>query len=74
MRRLSSHGGRLTHRAPVNVSGNCFFERWDTNFRPDTEEIDYDSIQRLADEHKLRMIVAGASTYSRAIDWRRFRD
>ena len=73
MRRLSSHGGRLTHRAPVNVSGKLF-RAVGYKLRPDTEEIDYDSIQRLADEHKLRMIVAGASAYSRVIDWRRFRE
>jgi glycine hydroxymethyltransferase len=41
---------------------------------PDTEEIDYDSIQRLVDERKPRMIVAGASAYSRVINWRRFRE
>jgi glycine hydroxymethyltransferase len=41
---------------------------------PDTEQIDYDSIQRVAEEHKPKMVVAGASAYSRVIDWRRFRE
>jgi glycine hydroxymethyltransferase len=68
-----AHGGHLTHGAPVNVSGKLF-RALGYGLRPDTEEIDYDSIQRLADEHKPKMIVAGASAYSRVIDWRRFRE
>ena len=67
-----AHGGHLTHGAPVNVSGKLF-QAIGYGLHPDTEEIDYDSIQRLADEHKPKMIVAGASAYSRVIDWRRFR-
>ena len=68
-----AHGGHLTHGAPVNVSGKLF-RALGYGLRPDTEEIDYDSIQRLTDEHKPKMIVAGASAYSRVIDWRRFRE
>jgi len=68
-----AHGGHLTHGAPVNVSGKLF-RALGYGLRPDTEEIDYDSILRLADEHKPKMIVAGASAYSRAIDWKRFRE
>ena len=68
-----AHGGHLTHGAPVNVSGKLF-QAFGYGLHPDTEEIDYDSIQRLADEHKPKMIVAGASAYSRVIDWRRFRE
>ena len=68
-----AHGGHLTHGAPVNVSGKLF-RALGYGLHPDTEEIDYDSIQRLADEHKPKMIVAGASAYSRVIDWRRFRE
>src|SRR5215472_12732018 len=68
-----AHGGHLTHGAPVNVSGKLF-QAMGYGLHPDTEEIDYDSVQRLADEHKPKMIVAGASAYSRVIDWRRFRE
>jgi glycine hydroxymethyltransferase len=59
-----AHGGHLTHGAPVNVSGKLF-QAFGYGLRPDTEEIDYNAIQRLADEHKPKMIVAGASAYSR---------
>jgi glycine hydroxymethyltransferase len=55
------------------VSGKLF-HAFGYGLRPDTEEIDYNAIQRLADEHKPKMIVAGASAYSRVIDWRRFRE
>ena len=68
-----AHGGHLTHGAPVNVSGKLF-RAMGYGLHPDTEEIDYDCIQRVADEHKPKMIVAGASAYSRVIDWRRFRE
>ena len=68
-----AHGGPLTHGAPVNVNGKLF-QAFGYGLRPDTEEIDYNAIQRLADEHKPKMIVAGASAYSRVIDWRRFRE
>src|SRR6516164_7556813 len=66
-------GMSLAHGGPVNVSGKLF-RALGYGLHPDTEEIDYDSIQRLADEHKPKMIVAGASAYSRVIDWRRFRE
>jgi glycine hydroxymethyltransferase len=59
-----AHGWHLTHGAPVNVSGKLF-QAFGYGLRPDTEEIDYNAIQRLADEHKPKMIVAGASAYSR---------
>jgi glycine hydroxymethyltransferase len=68
-----AHGGHLTHGAPANLSGKLF-RALGYGLDPDTEEIDYDSIQRLAEEHKPKMIVAGASAYSRVIDWRRFRE
>ncbi len=67
-----AHGGHLTHGARVNVSGKLF-QAVGYGLQPDTEEIDYDSVQRLAYEHKPKMIIAGASAYSRVIDWRRFR-
>jgi len=67
-----AHGGHLTHGAAVSSSGRLY------NALPyglNTEEtIDYAEIERLASEHKPRMIVAGASAYSRIIDWTRLRD
>jgi glycine hydroxymethyltransferase len=65
------HGGHLTHGAKVNFSGK-FFRAAQYGIRPDTGEIDYDQVQRLADEHRPKMIVAGFSAYSRVIDWARF--
>ncbi|HMK86166.1 MAG TPA: serine hydroxymethyltransferase [Steroidobacteraceae bacterium] len=67
------HGGHLTHGAKVNFSGK-FFNAAQYGIRPDTGEIDYDQVKRLAQEHRPKMIVAGFSAYSRAIDWARFRD
>ena len=67
-----AHGGHLTHGASVNFSGKVF-NAVTYGLHPDTEEIDYDEVQRLAEEHKPRMIVAGASAYSLVIDWKRFR-
>ena len=68
-----SNGGHLTHGSPVNMSGSYF------NFVPygvssDTETIDYDEIDRLADENHPAMIVAGASAYPRIIDFKRLRE
>ncbi|NBV83125.1 serine hydroxymethyltransferase, partial [bacterium] len=65
-----AHGGHLTHGSPVNISGAYY------NFIPYgvnklTERIDYDELDRLADEHRPKMIVAGASSYSRTIDFER---
>ncbi|MBV9343484.1 MAG: serine hydroxymethyltransferase [Gammaproteobacteria bacterium] len=65
------HGGHLTHGAKVNFSGK-FFRAVQYGIRPDTGEIDYDQVQRLAEEHRPRLIVAGFSAYSRIIDWARF--
>ena len=66
-----AHGGHLTHGASVNFSGKVFNAI--TYGLNDKEEIDYDEVQRLATEHKPKMIVAGASAYSLVIDWKRFR-
>jgi glycine hydroxymethyltransferase len=68
-----AHGGHLTHGAAINISGKLF-QAFTYGLDPDTEEIDYDAVQRFADEHKPRMIVAGASAYSRVIEWKRFRE
>ncbi|WP_322063058.1 serine hydroxymethyltransferase [Paraburkholderia sp. J63] len=67
-----AHGGHLTHGASVNVSGKLF-NAVAYGLHPDTEVIDYDQVERLAHEHKPRMIVAGASAYALTIDWQRFR-
>src|SRR5262249_16720651 len=67
-----AHGGHLTHGAAVNLSGKLF-QAIGYGLNPDNEQIDYDAVQRLVDKHQPRMIVAGASAYSRIIDWRRFR-
>jgi glycine hydroxymethyltransferase len=68
-----AHGGHLTHGSPVNFSGKLF-NVVSYGLTPDTEEIDYVAAERLAKEHKPKMIIAGASAYSRVIDWKRFRE
>jgi glycine hydroxymethyltransferase len=65
------HGGHLTHGAKVNFSGK-FFRAAQYGIRPDTGEIDYEQVTRLAAEHRPKMIIAGFSAYSRVIDWARF--
>ncbi len=65
-----SHGGHLTHGSPLNFSGK-FYEVIPYGVRRDTEEIDYDQLADLAQKEKPRMIVAGASAYSRIIDFDR---
>ncbi len=65
-----SHGGHLTHGHPLNFSGRMYkFVAY--GVRKEDERIDYDEIERLAHEHKPKMIVAGASAYSRMIDFER---
>jgi glycine hydroxymethyltransferase len=66
------HGGHLTHGAKVNFSGR-FFNAVQYGLDPATGEIDYAAVERLAAEHKPKMILAGFSAYSRVIDWQRFR-
>jgi len=68
-----AHGGHLTHGSPVNMSGK-WFNIVAYGLDAKTELIDYEQAERLAHEHKPKMIVAGASAYSRIIDWQRFRD
>jgi glycine hydroxymethyltransferase len=67
------HGGHLTHGAKVNFSGK-FFNAVQYGLDPATGEIDYAAVERLAEEHRPKMIVAGFSAYSRVIDWKRFRE
>ena len=65
------HGGHLTHGAKVNFSGKLF-KAFQYGVRPDTGEIDYDQVKKLAEEHRPKMIIAGFSAYSRVVDWKRF--
>jgi glycine hydroxymethyltransferase len=65
-----AHGGHLTHGHPLNFSGRMY-KFVEYHVRQDTEQIDYDEIEKLAHEHKPKMIVAGASAYSRIIDFER---
>jgi glycine hydroxymethyltransferase len=65
-----SHGGHLTHGNKANFSGR-FFEIVHYGVRKDTEMIDYDQLQKMAREHRPRMITVGASAYSRIIDFKR---
>lgn len=67
-----SHGGHLTHGSPVNFSGRLF-KIIPYGVSPDTETIDYAELERLAHEHKPKLIVAGASAYPRIIDFAEFR-
>ncbi|MET0050537.1 MAG: serine hydroxymethyltransferase, partial [Candidatus Thiodiazotropha sp.] len=68
-----AHGGHLTHGAKPNFSGKIY-NAIQYGLNPQTGEIDYDEVARLAREHKPKMIVAGFSAYSRVVDWQRFRD
>src|ERR671926_674065 len=65
-------GGHLTHGSPVNMSGK-WFNVVSYNVRPDDQRIDMDELERLAHEHKPKVVVAGGSAYSRFWDFARFR-
>jgi glycine hydroxymethyltransferase len=67
------HGGHLTHGAKVNFSGRVF-KAVQYGLDPATGEIDYAQVERLAHEHKPKLIIAGFSAYSRVVDWQRFRE
>jgi glycine hydroxymethyltransferase len=67
-----AHGGHLTHGHPLNFSGKTY-KIIGYGVRQDNELIDYDELARLAEEHKPKLIVAGASAYPRIIDFARFR-
>lgn len=66
-------GGHLTHGASVNFSGRIY-KAVQYGLNAETGEIDYDEVERLAHEHKPKMIMAGFSAYSKIVDWQRFRD
>ena len=63
-------GGHLTHGSPVNISGT-YYKVIPYGVDKETERIDYDALERLAKEHKPKMIIAGASAYARTIDFER---
>lgn len=65
-----SQGGHLSHGSPVNISGT-YFNVVQYGVDPKTETIDYEAMEKLAQEHKPKMIVAGASAYPRIIDFKR---
>ncbi|MEN8261735.1 MAG: serine hydroxymethyltransferase [Pseudomonadota bacterium] len=66
-------GGHLTHGAKPNFSGKLY-NAIQYGLNPATDLVDYDQVEKLAQEHKPKMIVAGFSAYSRVMDWQRFRD
>ncbi|MCE8023760.1 serine hydroxymethyltransferase [Billgrantia aerodenitrificans] len=68
-----AHGGHLTHGAAPNFSGK-HYHAVQYGLNPETGEIDYEEVERLARSHKPKMIIAGFSAYSRVVDWRRFRN
>src|SRR5437764_2689154 len=67
-----AHGGHLTHGHPLNLSGKTY-NVVPYNVRKEDELVDYDEVERLAREHKPKMIITGASAYPRIIDFARFR-
>ncbi len=67
------HGGHLTHGSKVNFSGK-WFTVVGYGVHPETELIDYDEVAKLAEEHRPKMIIAGATAYPRLIDFARFRE
>lgn len=68
-----AHGGHLTHGAKVSASGKIY-NAVSYGLNPETGEVDYDEVERLAKEHQPKIVVAGFSAYSRVMDWQRFRD
>lgn len=68
-----AHGGHLTHGSPVNMSGK-YFNIVPYGVKSDDGRIDYDELRRLAIESRPKIIVAGASAYSRIIDFKKFRE
>jgi glycine hydroxymethyltransferase len=67
-----AHGGHLTHGAAPNLSGK-WFKAVQYGVRPEDQRIDYDAVEKLAQEHKPALIIAGGSAYPRIIDFVRFR-
>ena len=67
-----SHGGHLSHGSPVNFSG-IMFNALEYNLKEDTGTVDYDQLEQVARQHKPKLIIAGASAYSRDWDYARIR-
>src|SRR5213083_129767 len=65
-----SHGGHLTHGHPLNFSG-INYKVAEYGVSKDTEQIDYDELQRIAEEHRPKLLICGASAYPRTIDFER---
>src|SRR5580700_6327576 len=68
-----AHGGHLTHGSPVNFSGKLY-KFFSYGLNPETGLIDYEQVERLALEHRPKLIVGGFSAYSRTVDWQKLRD
>ncbi len=68
-----AHGGHLTHGSSVSFSGKMY-NAVQYGLNPETGEVDYEEVARLAREHKPKMIIAGFSAYSKIMDWQKFRD
>ena len=68
-----SHGGHLTHGSPVNFSGTLYTTSF-YGVEKETGRLNYDNIQQIAEKEQPKMIIAGASAYSRDIDFKRFRE
>jgi glycine hydroxymethyltransferase len=68
-----SHGGHLSHGSPANFSGK-FYKIIPYGVSKDTETIDFDEVEKLAKEHKPKMIIVGASAYPRVLDFQKFRE
>ncbi len=66
------HGGHLTHGSPVNRSGK-YYDAVHYTVDPESERIDYEAVEKLAQEHRPRFIIAGYSSYPWAVDWVKFR-
>ena len=67
-----NHGGHLSHGSPVNISGT-YFKQVSYAVKEETGTIDYDMMEKVAREHKPKLIIGGASAYSRDFDWKRMR-
>lgn len=65
-----SHGGHLTHGHPLNFSG-IYFKVADYGVSRETEQIDYDELQKIAEDHRPKLLICGASAYPRTIDFQR---
>ncbi|MDB2384259.1 serine hydroxymethyltransferase [Endozoicomonas sp.] len=68
-----AHGGHLTHGASVSFSGRIY-NAVQYGLHPETGDIDYEEMERLALEHKPKMLIGGFSAFSRVVDWQRYRD